>query len=658
MKTSTLSLPLCVILTFLCLISGVARADLTDGLMAYYPLDGNAKDASGNGYNGTQNGGVSYTSGVFEQAASFDGNDDYIKVLNSEALSFANGLTVSYQIKLETPAQYYFPYHIMEKWGSWHTRQRNWDLDFGINIEGGGYTDIWIENFQPNTFYNMTMTCNGSSFKIYRDGELVGNQNVNGKIASSNTNVMIGQYDKGGNYYFDGLLDDVRIYNRALSAAEVKLLAAPAPQEPQRPDPVVPDPKDSRYEFVIGGRAGFEWRPLELGMEFDLAVPGLDPISLNKTANYPENPIAKNVGFEYGFGTNNWLLGEILSAAAPIDINLVSAEGTAGIQGSAALMAETYLVDGQSQADFSIEAGLGIQAYAEMQIGGALISALEKLPVVGKYAKNEYEFEIPIVGTPTLDASASGFLLPFTFDYYEFRADVAAILGVTSESLDDEGTEQHSVNGVPITFVPDELKAGFQVGASASVYAETSLTGSVDIYFHEAGDTTGAYTIGDAFSDILDESVGLSQASSATSDTGQVQFSPEGGVQMTTGSPVWLKTAIESEGIVNLMAFDAEFLSEEGAEGLVSVYWGGQLVATIDERLAEDGIMSYLFALDETYQPGTHVLGLRVDSYTDVNTILNVENITLGYSANIPEPATLSLLALGGLAVLHKHRKR
>jgi len=61
----------------------VVWADLNDGLVAYYPFDGNAQDPSGNGHNGTENAGVTYTMGVIGSAASFDG-----LIINSSAIYF------------------------------------------------------------------------------------------------------------------------------------------------------------------------------------------------------------------------------------------------------------------------------------------------------------------------------------------------------------------------------------------------------------------------------------------------------------------------------------------------------------------------------------------------------------------------------------------
>ena len=60
--------------------SGIAQADLNNGLVAYYPFNGNVNDESGNANHGIKYGGINYIDGVFGKAASFDGINDYIKI--------------------------------------------------------------------------------------------------------------------------------------------------------------------------------------------------------------------------------------------------------------------------------------------------------------------------------------------------------------------------------------------------------------------------------------------------------------------------------------------------------------------------------------------------------------------------------------------------
>jgi len=68
-------------------------ADLNDGLVAYYPLDGNAYDASGNGYHGTVNGASPTADrfGIAARAYAFDGSNDYVALPGTENLNFKPG---------------------------------------------------------------------------------------------------------------------------------------------------------------------------------------------------------------------------------------------------------------------------------------------------------------------------------------------------------------------------------------------------------------------------------------------------------------------------------------------------------------------------------------------------------------------------------------
>ena len=74
------------ILLFLAIFSSslYAGVNLTDGLVAHYEFEGNAKDSSGNGNDGTEHGGVSYTNGVIGKAGSFDGVDDYLNLSKAD----------------------------------------------------------------------------------------------------------------------------------------------------------------------------------------------------------------------------------------------------------------------------------------------------------------------------------------------------------------------------------------------------------------------------------------------------------------------------------------------------------------------------------------------------------------------------------------------
>jgi PKD repeat protein len=67
------------------IITTVASADIQDGLIAWYPFNGNCADSSGNGNHGTAQGNLTYPEGIGGQSAEFDGTDDHIVIPNFPA---------------------------------------------------------------------------------------------------------------------------------------------------------------------------------------------------------------------------------------------------------------------------------------------------------------------------------------------------------------------------------------------------------------------------------------------------------------------------------------------------------------------------------------------------------------------------------------------
>lgn len=140
-----------------------------------------------------------------------------------------------------------------------------------------------------------------------------------------------------------------------------------------------------------------------------------------------------------------------------------------------------------------------------------------------------------------------------------------------------------------------------------------------------------------------------------SSDTGTVTMKGTG-FSLVTGSPVWLITELEVAQPVDRLTFKADFTSAPGAEGLLAVYWDNQLLGTIDERYALNEMDDYTLYLPSIFDSGTYLLAFRLDPYTEVASSVEIGEIATGCA--VPEPATLSLLALGGLAVLRRRWRK
>lgn len=215
---------------------GTASADLTTGLVAYYPFNGNANDESGNGHNGTENGATLTTDrfGNANKAYSFDGIDDYIHVPYDPTFDISlTGFTVAVWFKAN-PAQNPF-YDIIDKShgdnGSYDDRtgwviQSDWSgatIDF-IYGTGSTWYGIGVNNsILDDQWHHFAATVMGTTMNVYLDGVLQGTNNFPAPPASNNRDLFIGKHYALGRY-FHGLIDDIRIYNRALTDAEIIVL--------------------------------------------------------------------------------------------------------------------------------------------------------------------------------------------------------------------------------------------------------------------------------------------------------------------------------------------------------------------------------------------------------------------------------------------------
>lgn len=202
---------------------GNAVADLNDGLVAYYPFDGNANDESGNGHNGVENGGISYVYGKMEQAASFDGIDDYI-YMNFDTSS-DNTFTYSFWLKDESQDL------TIRRWLS--TTNGRFSSNTACIREEGGKIKYYSDgvyspdvsiNWKDNNWHLFTVVSNGQKTEIYYDGNVI--SSVNNSVDPESGLFVGGYYNDNSSRpeYTKGAIDDVRIYDRALSESEIQQL--------------------------------------------------------------------------------------------------------------------------------------------------------------------------------------------------------------------------------------------------------------------------------------------------------------------------------------------------------------------------------------------------------------------------------------------------
>lgn len=241
MKTRSLALSslFLTFLTFLIVLSAQAQVPSyvpTNGLVGYWPFNGNANDESGNGNNGTVNESVLTADrfGSLNSAYSFDGVNDFIQTPNQTltgSVSFSGWYKMSNFTLPENDVFFVSNQSTVDNTYSANIAFgfRSYQGEFGhstyVQSPLTGY--YATDNLpQANIWHNITCVFeNGSYVKMYLDGVLFYN-NTNSVLTNSSQASLPLLFGGSGTspYYYFGDLDDIGIWNRALTADEVLAL--------------------------------------------------------------------------------------------------------------------------------------------------------------------------------------------------------------------------------------------------------------------------------------------------------------------------------------------------------------------------------------------------------------------------------------------------
>jgi hypothetical protein len=245
--------------TLICILAigllacGTLYADVISGMVGYWSFDsGTAKDDSGKGNNGTVHGNPQVVTGKVGLAFDFDGDGDGVEVAHSTSLTLPNALTAACWI---------FPRATQNAAGTdhagvvWKGNMIGWGSDvynFRIATAGTagltwGSTGSGVEGYFAtsncfvnglNTWYHVALVEDGSEGRAYVNAVVLTDADVDGgdmhRPAApydvwESEPVRIGwSQGQGGDLanlvYFDGIIDEVVIYNRALSANDISEL--------------------------------------------------------------------------------------------------------------------------------------------------------------------------------------------------------------------------------------------------------------------------------------------------------------------------------------------------------------------------------------------------------------------------------------------------
>lgn len=202
---------------------------ITEGLVAFYPFNSNTNDIAGNNHNATNNGATLIPDrfGDINKAYSFDGINDFMTA-NWALLTGNSPRTISLWFKTAEPtgSQY------MLSWGEADPNKACGIGTFDNLIEPKYFgfssfdNDIFVTNpveLYNNAWHHIAFTYDGSVMNLFIDGLLRATKQVSTPLNTSNSNLLFGRWiHPTFPSYYNGGLDEVRIYNRALSSEEIE----------------------------------------------------------------------------------------------------------------------------------------------------------------------------------------------------------------------------------------------------------------------------------------------------------------------------------------------------------------------------------------------------------------------------------------------------
>ena len=255
------------IIAVLALFSGWAQADITSDLMGYWPLDGDATDASGNGFDGSVVGSGAWVPGMFEEGLELDGST-HVEIpdfsLVTDVITFSawingwkaadwGGIVGSREVN---PTEMIF--------GDNDTLHYVWNNDSAQTWGWAGAPTI-----PQNEWAMVALKVEPSGATAYVFSEAQGLQQATNAMAHVEQTVgalNIGWVNCcGGGRYFQGIIDEVRVYARALSDVDiVELVNGPVgpgvARDPQPEDGVI----DISRDIVL------DWTPGEFAVTHDV----------------------------------------------------------------------------------------------------------------------------------------------------------------------------------------------------------------------------------------------------------------------------------------------------------------------------------------------------------------------------------------------------
>jgi len=263
MRQATCSM--CLVVAWVLVQADLAHAfnpDRDSSLIACWKLDETsgavAYDSSGNGNDGTLTGSPKWATGKLKGALDLNGTSDYVDCGNPPLFTFSDAITVSAWVNIRSISGAWMC-AVAKGENAWRISVNNTaqSFHFGIaiytstNPSVNGGTQVGL-----GEWHHVTGTYDGKTINLYLDGVVDATVGNTTGIGSSTTHLLIGENPEQTGRYWNGLIDDVRVYRRAIQPADIQTLMRglwdPIAEDPSPADDATDVPRDGILAWKPG----------------------------------------------------------------------------------------------------------------------------------------------------------------------------------------------------------------------------------------------------------------------------------------------------------------------------------------------------------------------------------------------------------------------
>ncbi len=195
------------------------------GLFGWWPAEGDAKDVAGTN-NGMLVNGVNFTNGMVGQAFSLDGASSYVSIPDAPSFhGLTSNITIEAWIKVNQFPSGDWTAIVTKGDSSWRLHRHGSTSVISFSIGGLSSADLaGNRNVNDGQWHHVAGVYNHTNLFLYVDGALDASAPATGTIAQNSYPVCIGENAEHPGRIWNGLIDEVSIYNRALTAAEIQFI--------------------------------------------------------------------------------------------------------------------------------------------------------------------------------------------------------------------------------------------------------------------------------------------------------------------------------------------------------------------------------------------------------------------------------------------------